>query len=59
MNTMVIMISTDSVIDSARKMSSSHAGSGMISTTMIITMPSAKPRSPRFSESAARSKNAA
>ena len=51
MNTTVIKISTDSTSDIDNEISSSHDGSGMIKTTRISTIPNAKPRSPRLSDS--------
>ena len=48
MNSAVIRISTDRMIEMARLMSSSTGGSGRISTTRIVSTPMASARSPRF-----------
>ena len=49
MNSAVIRISTDIVIDSASRISSRNAGIGRISTTRIMTSPTASAMSPRTS----------
>src|SRR5512141_1460606 len=48
MNNAVIRISTDRMIDSARLTSSSTGGSGRISTTRMVSTPTASARSPRL-----------
>ena len=48
MNSEVIRIRIDSVIEIARNRSSTTAGSGRISTTKMVRMPSASAISPRF-----------
>ncbi len=47
MNSAVIRISTEKVIEMAREKSSSHRGIGRISTTRTVTNPSARMMSPR------------
>ncbi len=47
MNSDVIRIRIDSVIEIARNRSSTIEGSGRISTTRMVRMPNASPRSPR------------
>ncbi len=49
MNSAVIRIRIDSVIEIARKRSSTIEGRGRISTTRIVRMPNASARSPRLS----------
>ena len=49
MNSEVIRIRIDSVIEIARNRSSTIEGSGRISTTRMMRMPKASARSPRFS----------
>ena len=48
MNSDVIRISTEKVIEMASEKSSSSGGSGRISTTRMASTPTARPRSPRF-----------
>ena len=48
MNSDVIRIRIESVIEIARKRSSTIEGSGRISTTRMVRMPKASARSPRF-----------
>jgi hypothetical protein len=48
MNSAVIRIRIDSVIEIARNRSSTSEGSGRISTTRMVRMPSASAISPRF-----------
>ena len=48
MNSAVIRIRIDSVIEIASRRSSTIAGSGMISTTRMMRTPNASARSPRF-----------
>ncbi len=48
MNSAVIRISTERMIEMARLMSSSAGGSGRISTTRMVSTPMASPRSPRL-----------
>ena len=49
MNSDVIRIRIDTVIEIARNRSSTIAGSGRISTTRMVRTPNASARSPRFS----------
>ena len=48
MNSAVIRISTEKMIEMASAKSSSSGGSGRISTTRMVSTPTASPRSPRF-----------
>jgi hypothetical protein len=51
MNSDVIRIRIDSVIEIARNRSSTSAGRGRIRTTRMVRMPSASAMSPRFTKS--------
>ena len=51
MNSAVIRISTDRMIEIARNMSSTTAGSGRISTTRMVITPIASAMSPRLERS--------